>query len=344
MRQHLVLASIFAIGGLILCTCYLVFLNVPIPFLPFTVWSQRPYAGMFQYAGIICIAAAIFFLLLEATEHLPFNVRSGVVMIAVVIANLTSLLIGGYHTLVPVFYLIGLLGTAAFSTWATSGLSVRAVVTWVGATTFIAVVDEYVHTAVGTLTYFDQLMPSPLTVFGWSLFLTPVLTVAIYVKSYRIIDLTDRPLFRVTPAILALLLVVIAAGVHGYFTEFAWGLALLYVGLGLTSLYYTRAHSFKWNLSLMALSLAFGFLMEALGQLEGLWTFRFGEPVSLLILFSWPLRTWTSLTLCERLHVPFHTMTSTSGMLISPEPATEKATPARAYMNQESDMQTSPTP
>jgi hypothetical protein len=53
------------------------------------------------------------------------------------------------------------------------------------------------------------------------------------------------------------------------------------------------------------MSLAFGFGMEFLGRMEGLWVFRFQNPVSLLILFSWPLRVWAVSALCYIVNVDF---------------------------------------
>ena len=52
-------------------------------------------------------------------------------------------------------------------------------------------------------------------------------------------------------------------------------------------------------------SLAFGFYMEFTGALEGLWTFRFMEPVSLFIVFSWPLRIWAVNAFCLLFNVDF---------------------------------------
>jgi len=45
--------------------------------------------------------------------------------------------------------------------------------------------------------------------------------------------------------------------------------------------------------------------MEYVGSLEGLWTFRFNDPISLLILFSWPLRIWAVNALCFAFAVDF---------------------------------------
>ena len=293
MRQKLILALILVITSLISCTLFFVFLNVEIPQEPFSSWSELPYAGMFQYAGIICLAGAIIYLLMELFENVFVNIRNLFIISVVVLANFISFFIGGYHTLLPFFFLVGLIGTSVFGAWVANGVGTMDLVIFIVIATIVAAIDEFAHTSVGTLTYFDNGVPSLLTVFGWSLFMMLLVTLTKFLMRFRIFDVKDQRMLRVSPVIVSLILVSIAALVQGYFTSFDWVLFLVYVLLGFASLYYTYRNPLKWNILLMITSLIFGFIMEFMGRWEGLWTFRFMEPVSLLILFSWPLRLWT---------------------------------------------------
>lgn len=68
MRVNLMLALILLILGFLLCLLSFVFLNIHTELEPFATWSQLPYAGMFQYAGLVCLAAAIICLWMETRE------------------------------------------------------------------------------------------------------------------------------------------------------------------------------------------------------------------------------------------------------------------------------------
>jgi len=68
MRANLMLALILLILGFVLCLLSFVFLNIRIGLEPFATWSELPYAGMFQYAGLVCLVGAIFYLLMERQE------------------------------------------------------------------------------------------------------------------------------------------------------------------------------------------------------------------------------------------------------------------------------------
>lgn len=305
MRTNLVLALVFAISGFTLCILFLVLLNVQIPEEPFSLWSELPYAGMFQYAGIICLAGAILYLLMETFENAVINAKNLVVIAAVVLANFVSFFLGGYHTLLPTLYLVGLIGSSVVGAWAVVRIRTKDLVSLVAMAILVAAVDEYAHTSAGTLTYFDRAVPSPLTVFGWSLFMILLVTIAKFMMRMRLFDLQDQRTLRIIPVISCLILVSAAAVLQGYVSVFNWVLVLVYVMLGLASFYYTYGHSLKWNISLMTSSLVFGAFMEFTGRWEGLWAFRFMEPVSLLILFSWPLRIWTVNALCLLFDVDF---------------------------------------
>lgn len=305
MRSNIVLALVLTISGLVLCTLFFVFLNVQIPQEPFSLWSELPYAGMFQYAGIICLAGAVIYLLMETEVSIVVNTKNMAMISVVILANFASLLLGGYYALTPVFFLIGLVCTSVIGAWISIGMRTKDLLSLIAVATFVAAIDEYAHTSVGTLTYFDNAVPSALTVSGWSLFTILLLTVTKIIMRVRLLNIPDRKVLRTVPALLSTILVFAIALFQGYTSVFDWLLVLVYSMLVLASFYYTYAHSLKWNVLLMIVSLAFGAGMEYIGRWEGLWTFRFMEPLSLLILFSWPLRIWTIGAFCFILNVDF---------------------------------------
>jgi len=305
MRQNIALALIFAISGCVLCTFSFMFLNVRIPQEPFSLWSELPYAGMFQYAGIICIVGTIIYLLMEIEVSITINAKNLAIIVVVILANFMSFWLGGYYALTPFFFLIGLVGTSAISVWSSIGMRTKDLLSLITAATFVAAIDEYAHTSVGTLTYFDNAAPSPLTVFGWGLFTILLLTVTRITMRVRLPNVPDWKMLRTIPTILSTFLIFAVALFQGYISVFNWLLVLVYLMLVLASLYYTYLHSLKWNLLLMIVSLAFGLSMEYIGRWEGLWTFLFMEPVSLLILFSWPLRIWTINAFCFLFNVDY---------------------------------------
>lgn len=298
MRANLVLALVFVVSGFALCTISFVLLNVQIPQEPFSLWSELPYVGMFHYAGIVCLAGAILFLLMDRLENIIMNIVNLVVISVVVLANFVSFFFGGYQALLPILFLLGLLGTSIVSAWSAIRMDTRDLMTLVVIATLVAAVDEYAHTSAGTLSYFDNAVPSPLTVSGWGLFIILIVTVAGVLARSRTLDIREQKRIRTFPFFASAILVGSVAVLQGYISVFNWALIAVYAMLVLGSLYYTYTHSLKWNLMLMASSLLFGFSMEYMGRWEGLWTFRFMEPISLLILFSWPLRIWTVNAFC----------------------------------------------
>ncbi len=323
MRANFILALVLLISGFVLCTLYFVFLNVQIP-EPFSSWSELPYAGMFQYAGLVCLLGAIIFLLMETREarrRRPIeNTLSLAAICIVILANWISFFWGGYHTLLPTLFIIGLLGTSIVSGWVAVGMKIRDLTILLVVATLLAFADEYAHTSAGTLTYFDRAIPSPLTVFGWSPFMILLLAVTRTMTKIRSIYIRDQIRLRTLPVLASFILILTVAVLQGYVSIFNWTLALVYFVLGVASLYYTYMHSLKWNLLLMITSLVLGFSMEFSGRGEGLWTFHFMEPVSLLILFSWPLRIWTVSALCFLSDVdlsekPFRTALFSSQMM-----------------------------
>jgi len=103
---------------------------------------------------------------------------------------------------------------------------------------------------------------------------------------------------------------------QGYIYAFNWLIILIYVLLFAASFIYTSVHTLKWNFMFMISSLVFGLSFEYLGNWQGLWTFGFNEPISLLILLSWPIRIWTVSLFCCLLGVDFGVSTYDPKVLV----------------------------
>jgi hypothetical protein len=65
MRANLFLALILAIAGFALCLTFFVLINIHVDFEPVKSWTDFQYAGMFQFAGLVCLVGAILYLLME---------------------------------------------------------------------------------------------------------------------------------------------------------------------------------------------------------------------------------------------------------------------------------------
>ena len=102
---------------------------------------------------------------------LLINTKNVAIVSILILANFLAFLLGGYFTLTPIFYLIGFVGTMVISAWVGIKMSTKNLLFIIVTSTLLAIIDEYAHTSVGTLSYFDQAVPSPLTVFGWSIFM-----------------------------------------------------------------------------------------------------------------------------------------------------------------------------
>jgi len=233
------------------------------------------------------------------------NKKNLLIITVLIFINLVALLWGGYHTLMPIFYIAGFMGISIISFWVGNKLETKDLVALATSATLLSFVDEYAHTSVGTLTYFDQAFPSPLTVFGWSIFMISLIGVTKLIVNIRSLEIKDNKKVRTLPVIILFILILAVTVLQDYIGIFNWVLVLVYLFLFAASFYYTHVHPLKWDLFLMITSLILGFSMEYVGGLEGLWTFRFQYPISLLILFSWPLRIWAVNALCFAFGVDF---------------------------------------
>jgi hypothetical protein len=68
LRANLFLALILLIAGFALSLSFFVLINVHVDFEPLASWSQMQYAGMFEYAGLVCLVGALIYLFLERQE------------------------------------------------------------------------------------------------------------------------------------------------------------------------------------------------------------------------------------------------------------------------------------
>lgn len=225
----------------------------------------------------------------------------------------------------PIFYVAGFIAICIISAWTSNGWQTKDLAALALSATIISFADEYAHTSIGTLTYFDRAVPSPLTVLGWSLFMIFLVGASKFIANFQWLKIEDREKLRTSPVVVTFVLILAVVILQDFLRIFDWVIVLVYLLLFAASFYYTAHHSLKWNLLLMVMSLAFGFCMEYLGHLEGLWTFRFQNPISLLILFSWPLRLWAVNALCYIVGVDFSNHSEKPAIELSAEADKDKS-------------------
>jgi hypothetical protein len=222
---------------------------------------------------------------------------------ALIAANVLAFLWGGYHTLTPILYVAGLALASAVYIWAAMRMETRDLAVLTATSIALAFIDEYAHTTSEAFTYFDHMKPSLLTVFGWGLFIPAILTIAQLLHKKFSMESLERGIPKTAPASLSIVLLIALAWTQGYLPVLSLTLAQVYVLLGVASLYYTSRHPLGWNAWVMATSLVISALMESIGAMEGMWTFRFNEPLPFFMVFTWALRTWTILAFSSRLGV-----------------------------------------
>jgi hypothetical protein len=216
-------------------------------------------------------------------------------------ATLSAFFWGGYHTISPTLFLIGLFVSSVVCVWGSTMMQKRDVLLLVPVTLIIAFVDEYAHTTASIFTYFDGWKPSPLTVFGWGLFIMGILTFARYLHALIPSKLSTRGILRLIPAIISITALVASVGLQSYLSVMSPLLIIVYLSMGAASLYYSSKHSFGWNLSLMVCSVFTGAAMELMGALEGLWSFHSMKPFPVFMALTWSLRIWTIVTVLNLL-------------------------------------------
>ena len=182
-------------------------------------------------------------------------------------------------------------------------METRSLVTSSFVTMALAVVDEYAHTSSGAFRYFDGLTPSPLSVFGWSLLVLSMISIAQFL--YRRFPLAghDGSALRSLLVLMPAFLLIVSAWAQGYLRFFDALLVFVYLFLFSVSLYYSYVHRFGWGIWVVTFSLIVSAVMEYLGGIEGLWVYQFNEPMAVFIVFTWTLRVLTILGVCSLLGV-----------------------------------------
>jgi hypothetical protein len=225
------------------------------------------------------------------------------IVFVLICATTVSFFWGGYHTLTPFMFLSGLFFVSVICLWASSYLETRSLVTLSIVAMVLAVVDEYAHTSSGAFSYFDGMTPSPLAVFGWSLFTLGIIAIAqLLDQRVPLVGLgggTSRSLLVLIPTFL----LIVCARAQGYLRFFDLLLVSVYIFLFTASLSYSYLHQFGWCMWVVISSMIFSAIMEYLGGIEGLWVYQFNEPMAFFIVFTWTLRILTILAVSSLLGV-----------------------------------------
>ena len=225
------------------------------------------------------------------------------IVLALFSATLASFFWGGYHTLMPVMFLSGLVLISVICLYSSLYMETRSLVTLSVVTMALALVDEYAHTSSGAFSYFDGMTPSPLSVFGWSIMALGIVAIAQFLyRRAPLVSLNSRVL-RSLLVLMPSLLLFVSAWAQGYLRFFDALLIFVYLFLFSVSLYYSYSHRFGWSMWVVATSLIVSALMEYLGGIEGLWVYQLNEPMATFIVFTWTLRILTILGACSLLGV-----------------------------------------
>jgi len=230
------------------------------------------------------------------------TIKSVLIVYILFAATLGAFFWGGYHSLKPTLFLAGLFLSSVVCIWGSMAFKPMSLGVLMSVTLLTAVIDEYAHTSAGVFTYFDGLSPSPLTVFGWSLFILGILTVARMLEEMIPAGMDDGGPLNAVPALISVVLLVGSMSLQGYLGVMGLLLTVVYLSMGIASVYYARLHSLRWNVSVMVSSVAIGTVMEFMGAMEGMWSFRFMEPIPPFMAFTWSLRTWTILLVSQTFH------------------------------------------
>jgi hypothetical protein len=231
------------------------------------------------------------------------NYRNLPIVVGLISATAVSFLWGGYHTLMPIMFLAGLVMASVISLWFSLYLETRSLVTISIMTLAISTIDEYAHTSSGAFSYFDGMTPSPLTVFGWTLLVPGILAVARLLYQKYPTNVHDSVALRALLVITPVLLLLVSAWAQDYLRFFDPLLVIVYIILFSASLHYTYSHRFSWSIWVVATSLIFSALMEYLGGVEGLWVYQSDAPMAAFIVFTWVLRVLTILEVSSLLGV-----------------------------------------
>jgi hypothetical protein len=232
------------------------------------------------------------------------NLKGFIIVLILVSATVAAFFWGGYQALAPIGFLGGLFCVSVVSLWAALGIASRKILTLAATTIAIATVDEYLHVSAGVYAYFDRSIPSAISVLGTSLLMIFILVVATRLSKFLPWK-TKKGLLGTLPILVSIILQVALARVEGYLPVLGWPVLFLYVAMGVASVFYAYRHPFGWTVCLMISGMVVGATMEFIGSLEGMWSFRFLEPLPLFMVLTWALRTWTVHASCFFLGVDF---------------------------------------
>ncbi len=232
------------------------------------------------------------------------QLKSLLVALVLIFGTVTAFFLGGYHALVPIRFSAGLLCVSAVCLWAASRVRTKKLVTLAGVTIAVATVDEYLHVSTGVYEYYDRGVPSPISVFGWSLLMVFILMIATMLSKFLPWkNRRKRP--GTIPALVILILLPVSAGMQGYLPILRSPVILLYAVMCMLSLFYAYTQPLGWTISLMISGMIVGGAMEFVGSLDGLWSFHFAESLPLFMIVVWALRTWAVHASCFLLDVDF---------------------------------------
>jgi UDP-2,3-diacylglucosamine pyrophosphatase LpxH len=222
-----------------------------------------------------------------------FNLKNLFFVSFMILLYLLAFFWGGYYPLTPATYLAGFLGIFIISAWIGSCCySTRSLLCLVLTTTLVALFE------VGTISFFSLTFLSPLKILGWSILTIFLVEVANFLEKITSWWKSYPKNMRILPVFLCLIPLFILTVAQAYLYTYDLALIIVYVILLALSFVYTSVHTLQSNFMAMISSLFFCFIIEFVSNPQRLLTFGFNEPLSLLTLFSWPIRTWTIYLLC----------------------------------------------
>ena len=222
-------------------------------------------------------------------------------VVALALATAAALFYGGYLSLRPYVFIVGLVAAIGVSIWASQGLATRDLFVLFLVTLVTAFIDEWIHTTAGVLAYYDQLKPAPLTVFGWSLFILSIVTLAKVISDRVPLDSIENPRLRSLPVIAFTVILFLLAWQQGYLDVFGWAMVILYAAHFVAGVLYSSKVPLSWSLWVMLLGMLLGGAMEFIGSVAGTWSYRSGEHLVYFMVFTWALRTLTILAVSQAL-------------------------------------------
>jgi len=239
------------------------------------------------------------------TTYQAMGLKSFIIVLVLVSAIVASFFLGGYHTLMPVWFLAGLICASVVSLWATLRIKTRSLLTLAATTLAIAGVDEYLHVSTAIYAYFDKSLPPPISVFGTSLLMIFILATATGLSKF--VPWKNKGLPGTLPTLVPIILLLAFAGMQGYLPILRWPVMLLYAVMAAAGVLYGYSHPVGWTVSLIVSGMVVGATMEFVGSMEGMWSFHFLEPLPLFMIFTWAIRTLAVHTSCFLLGVDFAT-------------------------------------